>query len=111
MSKASKGLFTNNTDVAGTEYLGSGMHNLLQDGGQPGDLFSIPADDVGNPGFEIGISAPTTDVGNPGFEIGISAPTTDDVVPADNAPAGDSTSSGDAGDSLLGLGTWESVTH
>ena len=63
------------------------------------DLLDSPADDVGNPGFEIGITAPTTEVGNPGFEIGIGAPTGDDLAP------------GYGVDSLAGLGTWESVIH
>ncbi|MDB5693153.1 MAG: serralysin-like metalloprotease protein [Alphaproteobacteria bacterium] len=77
--------------------------------GNPGFEIGIgaPIGDVGNPGLEIGISAPA-DVGNPGLEIGISAPTGDVVSPGD-APAGDGTPSGDAGDSLAGLGTWESI--
>jgi len=90
MSKASKGIFAKNGNVEGTE---------------------SPTDGVGNPGIEIGITAPTTGVDNPGPEIGISAPATDDAAPAGDAPSGSDTSSGDAGDSLSGLGTWESVTH
>ena len=61
------------------------------------------------PGLRSASARPRTTWAAPGLEIGISAPTTDDVVPADSAPAGDDTSSGDAGDSLAGLGTWESV--
>ena len=53
-----------------------------------------------SPAPTVGISTPADDVGNPGFEIGITAPTTDDVVPADNAPAGDG---------LAGLGEWISI--
>ncbi|MEA3066120.1 MAG: serralysin, partial [Sphingomonadales bacterium] len=64
---------------------------------------SAPAGDVGNSGPEIGIVAPTTDLLIPEVEIGISAPTIEDVVPADSAPAGDNTSSVDAGDSSSGL--------
>jgi len=67
------------------------------------------ADGVENPGPEIGIGTPAHDMVTPGVEIGISTPTTDDVVPADGAPAGESSSSGEPGDSLAGLGTWESV--
>jgi Ca2+-binding RTX toxin-like protein len=90
----------------------------LGDNTSVGDQFNrfevgigTPADGVGNPGPEVGISAPADDVGNPGIVIGITAPTIVDVVPAEGAPADVGTSSGEAGDSLSGLGTWESVTH
>ena len=83
MSKASKGIFAKT---------GNGEGRVL------------PPTALATPGFEIGISAPTTEVDEPGPEIGISAPTTDDAAPAGDAPAGDDTSSGDAGDSLRGLG-------
>jgi len=68
-----------------------------------------PAEGLSSPDFEIGISAPADGVGDPDFEIGISAPTGDDVVPANNAPAGGDTPSGDASGSLTGVGTWESI--
>ncbi|HEV7660426.1 MAG TPA: VCBS domain-containing protein [Allosphingosinicella sp.] len=83
-----------------------GSHTPVGDNAPLGDNKSVG--DLFNR-FESGISAPAHDVDNPGPEIGISAPTPDDVGPAGEAPADDGTSSGDAGDSLLGLGTWESI--
>jgi hypothetical protein len=61
-------------------------------------------------GPEIGIRTPMDELDNPGFEIGISTPI-GEVESAGDLPAVGSASSGDSGDSLLGLGTWESVTH
>ena len=93
-----------------------GSNTPLDDNSSVGDQFNrleagtgTPAGDAGEPGFEVGIGAPADAVSDPGPEIGIVAPTIDDAVPADDAPAGNDTSSGGVDGSLSGLGTWESV--
>src|SRR4051794_6759604 len=115
MSKASKGGFTNTDGDDETSGSQSNSLNL----GQPAASLTPEAMSqlggsattgvVGTPGPEIGIVAPPTELLVPGIEIGITAPATEDAAPADSAPGGDGTSSGEAGDSLAGLGTWESV--
>jgi Ca2+-binding RTX toxin-like protein len=111
MSKAPKGLFTNLGNAEGSEPLGGELPYLRQDEGQPGDVVDpVPnagdgaPDSAVEPVPTVGIGTPADDVGNPGVEIGISAPTTDDLVFAGNAAAGDDTSSGAAAGGSSGLG-------
>jgi hypothetical protein len=92
MSKASKGLFGNGD---GTDNLGGDQPYLLN--------LDQPADSLASPDLsQLGGSDSSGLVSDPGVVIGISAPTVDDAAPADSAPAGDDTSSGQPGDTVLG---------
>src|SRR4051812_43367975 len=121
MSKTVKGLFgntdgtDNNTGASGTSAPSLTPLAISQLGASdssgvvatPEIGITAPADALGSPGPEIGITAPADAMVSPGFEVGIGTPIGDVPSPGD-APAGNDTSSGDAGDSLAGLGTWES---
>jgi len=67
-------------------------------------------DSLDSPAPTVGIGTPADEVDSPGIEIGITAPPIVDVVPADDAPLGADTSSGEAGgDPGAGL-TWDSLS-
>jgi len=107
MSKASKGIFADNTD-SGASGSGGGALYLLDGVVDPSAGFASPTVSTAGP-QDSSVSASTlaTAPASEAPEVGIVAPTTFDEAPAGNLSAGAGTTSDDG--SLDGLGTWEVV--
>jgi Ca2+-binding RTX toxin-like protein len=106
MSKASKGIFADNTDTGGSGSGGGALY--LLDGVDPSAGFASPT--VSTAGTQDPSVVATTLATAPASdapEVGIVAPATYDAAPAGDLSTGNGTTSNDG--SLDGLGTWETV--